>query len=38
MISNFDLFSFEHILSLFIAVTLGLTFILLAKKYPNKKS
>lgn len=38
MITNFDLFSFEHILSLLIAVILGLIFIFLAKKFSNKKN
>lgn len=38
MITNFDLFSFEHILSLFIAVIISLIFIFLAKKFPNKKN
>lgn len=37
MITNFDLFSFEHIISLIIALILGLTFIMCAKKFPNKK-
>lgn len=38
MISNFDLFSFEHILSLFIAVILGLIFIFFSKKFSDKKN
>lgn len=37
MLNNFDIFGFEHIISMIIPIIVGIVFIILAKKYPEKR-
>lgn len=37
MLTNFQIFGIEHIIALLIPVVIGIIFIMLVKKYPNKR-